>query len=78
MLSGSVKADVLTDGSFEGGASSWKFGIGGSSVAVDASWVGKWATSQSNEDQNMDLADASQVVATQNTISCRCQVLAQL
>ena len=61
MLSGSVKADVLTDGSFEGGASNWKFGIGGTSVAVDASWVGKWATSQSNEDQNMDLADASQV-----------------
>jgi len=60
LLAGSVQANLLEDGSFEGGAAKWKFmGYGGQND-VDAGWIGKWTTSQSNEDHGMDLADVSQ------------------
>jgi len=54
-----AQANLLVDGSFETGGTSWQFLGGGSSTPVDSGWIASWTTSQANENKNMDLADIS-------------------
>ncbi|MCF7848334.1 MAG: cadherin domain-containing protein [Kiritimatiellales bacterium] len=58
--------ELLVNGSFESGSANYIFTGNAGNIALAPSMAGQWVVRESDEDTNMDLADASGVVSGQD------------